>query len=285
MFGTGIGKGEINSDIVNLQIIWARLADNKTSENTWNMKTHHHAFYEIHFVLQGEATIKVDDNHIHLMTENLLIVPPKRDHAFLALTEDYREFVAGFYMDFSTVHPDSQYLAKAVSVLENARPISASAQCMYYIRDCLRCIQERPYFSSVLVMNIYLLMLEISRQIVGDRTLEGTVADSDQIMEEIRYYILSNISEGITTEDVASYMNISSRHLNRLLKKEMQISVNGIILKEKMNCIRRLLSSTDMTLEQIAEMAGFTNAYNMSRAFKKQEGMSPGEYRKALRKK
>ena len=55
-------------------------------------------------------------------------------------------------------------------------------------------------------------------------------------------------------------------------------------MEEKMNCIRRLLRTTDMTLDHIAQLSGFTNAYNMSRSFKKQEGMAPGEYRKTMQK-
>ncbi len=56
-------------------------------------------------------------------------------------------------------------------------------------------------------------------------------------------------------------------------------------MEEKMAYIRRLLKTTDMTLEHIAQLSGFTNAYNMSRAFKNREGMPPGEYRKSLHKK
>nr|WP_300799669.1 helix-turn-helix domain-containing protein [uncultured Acetatifactor sp.] len=57
------------------------------------------------------------------------------------------------------------------------------------------------------------------------------------------------------------------------------------MMEEKMAYIRRLLKTTDMTLEHIAQLSGFTNAYNMSRAFKNREGMPPGEYRKSLHKK
>ena len=275
-------KGSILSDLINLSIIWVRVADNSFSKRKWNMKEHYHAFFELHYVLEGNAGFQVDNESFVLDKGNYLLIPPKHPHEFQSLSYDYREFVVGFYLDFPSLHPDGQYIQSALKEMEVIKPLTAGIHSQSYIQNCLGYIGAQPYFSSAVVMNIYLFLLEMARQIAPQT--EELLSDSGQLIGEVKYYITSNISEGITTEAVAAHLNISTRHLNRLVQEELQKSVSDLIMEEKMNCIRKLLSSTNMTLDQVADLAGFTNAYNMSRSFKKQEGMSPGEYRRSLRK-
>jgi len=47
--------------------------------------------------------------------------------------------------------------------------------------------------------------------------------------------------------------------------------------------VRRHLESTDMTLEQIAELTGFADAFHLSRTFKKVVGVSPKKYVQQMR--
>ena len=54
-------KGSILSDLINLSIIWVRVADNSFSKRKWNMKEHYHAFFELHYVLEGNAGFQVDN--------------------------------------------------------------------------------------------------------------------------------------------------------------------------------------------------------------------------------
>jgi transcriptional regulator GlxA family with amidase domain len=47
---------------------------------------------------------------------------------------------------------------------------------------------------------------------------------------------------------------------------------------------RRLLVNTQLPLEMVAELSGFTNAGNLARVFRTQEGASPRTYRKRHQK-
>jgi LacI family transcriptional regulator len=44
--------------------------------------------------------------------------------------------------------------------------------------------------------------------------------------------------------------------------------------------VARLLVETNLTLDTIAERAGFRHPQYMAEAFRKREGMTPGEFRK-----
>ncbi|MDO4293995.1 MAG: AraC family transcriptional regulator [Eubacteriales bacterium] len=276
-------KGSMQSSIIDLRLVWARVASNIVPHPKWNTKKHYHAFYELHYVLSGNCSISIDGTCYCLQAKEYLLIPPKHPHMFAEISPDYKEFVVGFYIDFTVSHPDACYIQSALFSLEkNIQIFPSDPAISCYISDIVRYLENSHYFSSAILMNLYLVLLQFS--IKAAPAAAGPIRDEGQLIAEVKSFISSNISDGLTTETVALHMNISPRHLNRLVQNRLSKSVNDLIMEEKMNCIRNLLSTTDITLDQVAELSGFTNSYNMSRAFKKQEGMSPGEYRRSLRK-
>ncbi|MDO4285383.1 MAG: AraC family transcriptional regulator [Eubacteriales bacterium] len=274
-------KGSMQSNILNLRLVWARVASNAPHAK-WNMKKHYHAFYELHYVLSGSCSFSIDDHCFRLQKQDTLLIPPKHPHIFQEIAPDYKEFVVGFYIDFATLHSDACYIQNSLAAARNIQPLTADPVISCYIADIVRYLEYNPYFSSAVLMNLYLILLHISTKVAPETS--NSFLDEGQLITRVKDFISTNIANGLTTNTVALHMNISPRHLNRLIQNSLSQSVNDLITEEKMNCIRTLLSTTDITMDQIAELSGFTNAYNMSRAFKKQEGMSPGEYRKSLRK-
>ncbi len=99
------------------------------------------------------------------------------------------------------------------------------------------------------------------------------------MVERVKSYISAALADGITSNDVAAYLNMNLRRLNLLLKNEGEPTVSDLITEAKMAKICSLLETTDMSLERIAYSCGYSNEYNMSRAFKKSLGNSPGAYR------
>ena len=50
----------------------------------------------------------------------------------------------------------------------------------------------------------------------------------------------------------------------------------------KINLAKRLLTETDLTVNQIAAKLNYTNAQNFIRFFSKKEGTTPGKYRQSV---
>lgn len=81
-----------------------------------------------------------------------------------------------------------------------------------------------------------------------------------------------------TIEVVSGYLNTSIATLKR------KLNTAGTSFQEVKNAMRferveQLLTSTELTLEAIAEEVGFNNASNLAKAFKMRFGMTPGQYR------
>ena len=102
-------------------------------------------------------------------------------------------------------------------------------------------------------------------------------------MESIRLYILDNLQNGVTVQDVARQMAISERQLSRICYHEFGISVGEYIRQLKMEQAKRLLEETDLTIEEIAERLGYSDRFVFSKAFSGYEGMSPAQFRTSLK--
>ncbi len=83
-----------------------------------------------------------------------------------------------------------------------------------------------------------------------------------------------------TVTELADRTHTSPRHLGRLFKTHTGLPPQAFIRKIRTAASKVLLSQPDLSLEQVAEMAGFTSPEQMRRAWKQFEGARPSEARR-----
>lgn len=86
--------------------------------------------------------------------------------------------------------------------------------------------------------------------------------------------------DGITLEETSRRLHVTEQYLGTQLKKETGSSFTETIRKYKITHVKQLLLDTDLKLNQIAAMTGFSDPKYMSKVFKQEEGMLPNEYRR-----
>ena len=85
--------------------------------------------------------------------------------------------------------------------------------------------------------------------------------------------------------DVVSFAeeaNMSRVHYTRRFKRAIGLSPNEFLVKQRVECSAVLLKRTDWTLEQIAEVVGYSEQHYFSRQFRQVMGISPGAFRKEV---
>lgn len=87
-------------------------------------------------------------------------------------------------------------------------------------------------------------------------------------------------SDGINLEETARRLHVTEQYLGTQLKKETGSSFTEIIRRYKIAHVKQLLLDTELKLNQIASMAGFSDPKYMSKVFKQEVGMLPNEYRR-----
>ncbi len=95
-------------------------------------------------------------------------------------------------------------------------------------------------------------------------------------------YIKANLKEKLSIEELSNKACMSKASFYRLFKRELGISPNEYILKEKIKKAKELLSNPSNKIANISFELGFTDANYFIRAFKKYVGTTPGAYQLSL---
>lgn len=92
-------------------------------------------------------------------------------------------------------------------------------------------------------------------------------------------HIQENVSPSMRVDQLAEFMNMSRSALSKAFRRDMGISLKEYLTRIQMERAMNLLSSTDLTIEEIVFQLGYTNVPYFYRNFKKMVGESPGKYR------
>lgn len=93
-------------------------------------------------------------------------------------------------------------------------------------------------------------------------------------------YIRDHFTENITLTSVSESLFYSSRQCQRIIQDSLGVSFSDYLTDLRLSYAKTLLSSTDYSVEEIAECSGFKNGKSFSRLFQEREGITPYRYRK-----
>lgn len=102
----------------------------------------------------------------------------------------------------------------------------------------------------------------------------------DTPVKKAQRYILQNLDQPLSRDDIAAHVFISSGYLGRIFKKELNVSLSEYIYDERMKLAAKMLEQSDQFVTSIALSVGFSNFPYFSTQFKKYSGLTPVEYRK-----
>ena len=123
-----------------------------------------------------------------------------------------------------------------------------------------------------------LLYIQQYRESGGKSEYMGT------IINRSIYYMNENINKNLTVQEIASFVNYSPSYFYRKFMQEIGIAPMTYFTKMKINKAYGLLKDTDLKINQIATLLGYTDPLYFSRVFSKEAGVSPQQYRAANKK-
>ena len=104
---------------------------------------------------------------------------------------------------------------------------------------------------------------------------------SDTAALEVAAYINEHYRESLTLEGISELFYMSKNTLSSKFRAAMRCSVMEYLSFVRINRAKALLSTTDMSMEKISELCGYSSANYFSLIFKKSVGISPTGYRRA----
>jgi AraC-like DNA-binding protein len=101
-----------------------------------------------------------------------------------------------------------------------------------------------------------------------------------QALQRALEAVSMNPSKFRSAEDLARHCGISYSRLRKLFQDDQDESPTAMIWRLKTDQAVQLIRATGLTLAEVAEQCGFSNAFHLSRCVKDRTGISPRELRK-----
>ncbi|MEV5330023.1 GlxA family transcriptional regulator [Nonomuraea fastidiosa] len=105
--------------------------------------------------------------------------------------------------------------------------------------------------------------------------------DTDRSTSATRQWVLDNLAEPITLEDMARHANMSVRTFTRRFRSEVGSSPQKWLAQRRLAHARLLLETTELPIARIATACGFGDPVALRKHFYANLGLSPLAYRRA----
>jgi LacI family transcriptional regulator len=113
------------------------------------------------------------------------------------------------------------------------------------------------------------------------RRSSDVLAISDRDVVEAVRCVRDRACQGFTVEDLVAYTAVSRSTLDRWFTKFLGRSVSDEITRVRIERVKELLATTNLVVEEVSHLAGFSHPETMYRLFKESSGQTPSEFRKA----
>ncbi len=236
------------------------------------LSRHNHELHNIAFVLNGAFTEILDRRDIECSPQSLVIKPAGEAHA-------NRYGRMGMRCLLIEMHPKH---------LEALSPWSKVFSCVEHVRSAIvsllgmRIYKEFRNMDAASPLAIEGLILELTAELsrrgnlVLERKRPRWLEQSYEILHEC-------FSENLSLATLAATVGVHPVHLAREFRKHFGCSLGEYLRRVRIEFASRELSNPDASLVEIAVAAGFAHQSHFSRIFKKHTGMTPSEFRAALR--
>ncbi|MCM3786000.1 helix-turn-helix domain-containing protein [Neobacillus mesonae] len=99
------------------------------------------------------------------------------------------------------------------------------------------------------------------------------------ISEKIIDLVQNYYDTDLTLEECASRLHYNANYLSSVFRKETGCSFSEYLTTYRFNMAKKWLTTTDMSIKDIATKLRYNNSQNFIRSFRKIEGITPGQYR------
>ena len=106
---------------------------------------------------------------------------------------------------------------------------------------------------------------------------------NSQIILGALRYIHRNYHRKLTLQEVCDELHVNSSYFSSLFRQEISMTFTEYLNQLRIGQACRLLSSSDLTVVEVAYAVGFGDQSYFTRVFRKYKGITPHAYRRSER--
>jgi AraC-like DNA-binding protein len=244
-----------------------------TLGSKWGNRDYRDDVGRLYYAESGEGFVRHHGREYRLRSGRLFLIPAHTVFSYRCprrLVQHYIHFRAEVFggLDlFSYLRCDFEVNLK--------RP----RQTLSLLRRMHRIVPSRTPTDQVLAHGLLLQLLTPFMATADPGGLERRREDLLRfrpVLERIE----ERIGERVRVEDLAALAHLERTYFTRLFERHFGTTPARYMRERRVERAMRMLYESDASLEAIAEALGFTDAFHLSRVFKRSTGVRPSDFRR-----
>lgn len=247
-----------------------------------------HDFLELAYVLSGEGKYRINDKIYPVKEGDLILINPGVKHQALLCPEaetPATEFFVGFTnIRISGCQENHMPLPGGECIIHTGGELSQRLLKLCTSMEAENAVRRQGrYFmlKSYLIQMLLLVIREQCEPMERPRGYAFESASKKYVAEQVVSYIEDHYSEKISLDQIAENMYLSPFYISRIFKGETGNTPIRHLINLRLEKAKELLESGYQgSIQEVAALVGYDDAYHFSKLFKKRYGISPSQTRK-----
>ncbi|SFT34539.1 transcriptional regulator, AraC family [Lishizhenia tianjinensis] len=243
-------------------------------------------------MLRGKKVMHMSkDHHFDYLPGETVIIPSDT-----LIQIDFPEAKMDNPTQCTALAIDNSYISRQLELInDNIKPDLAAEEWNFNFNEVLlKNNEELAQLSNKLLQvftgndpfrdyNVDFVVRELLLNVIRVQNLhhyKNSFANLNSPVYMVIQFIMAKVNQNITIDDLCKVACMSKSNLYRIFVEEVGIPPGQLILDEKINYAKKLLTNKEISVKEVAYASGFNDPNYFCRAFKKYEGLSPNQYRK-----
>lgn len=231
-------------------------------------------YYLLHFIMSGSGIFQTNGQTCYLNQGDAFLICPNRLSYYCADPNTPWTYA---WIALDGIKAE-EYFSRAGLTVKT--PVYHAKNAEIIQKSLLKVVnytKSNSYSELRLLGLLYLFLAELIKQNESSTSL--SISPKEEYLQKIVRYIHVHIWDKITVAELAAHAGLDRSYLYKIFKQSLKTSPQEFILNVKLQHARELLTTTDMTVGNIARSVGYQDQLAFSRIFKRKYGCSPKNYR------
>lgn len=243
---------------------------------------HFHSTYELYYLINGKRRYFIKDRFYEIKPGDLILIPPETVHRVQNSVEHVKgEYYERYLLCFTKKLLDPSF-EKCFSVYHYRPDREDSMLIKSIIEKMGEEVKNRDeYYMQMYSTYLSQIMVILARKYLRtESSEEKPYSKIDSVIEEISKYIYANQSDmNLSLSGIAASFGYSKEYLSKSFKEATGFGYSEFLIKTRLASSIELLTSTTLSIKEIAVNCGFKDSNYFDAVFKKKIGVTPSEYR------